>query len=104
MSFIKNYQKAKCAQIDLDDGSRVLVSYGAVDIRVFKLGFLLIPKGTIHVFGNQFMYKLTQKIGYDMSKDIIRIVCNELVKAQNLDQLKQICEEIEKDQDFINRV
>lgn len=104
MSFIKNYQKTKCAQIDLDDGNRVLVSYGTLDIRIFKLGFLLIPNGTIHIFSNQFTYNLTQKIGYDMSKDIVMIVCNELVGSHSLEELKNRCVDLESNKDFLNKI
>ncbi|MCK9573635.1 MAG: hypothetical protein M0R20_04480 [Candidatus Omnitrophica bacterium] len=44
MSSIKNYQKAKFAQVNLDDGNKILISYGADDMKVFLLGFLSIPK------------------------------------------------------------
>jgi hypothetical protein len=50
MSVIHNYKKAQFAQINLDDGNKILVSYGATDMRVFRLGFLSMPKETVHIF------------------------------------------------------
>jgi hypothetical protein len=104
MSIIQNYKSGQFSQINLDDGNKILVSYGATDIRLLKLGFLSIPKETIHIFNNQFTYDLTQKIGYDLSKEIVKILSDELVKARSISELKEICEKIEKSKSFLEKI
>lgn len=104
MGTIQNYTKAQFAQVNLDDGNKVLVSYGAVDMRVVKLGFLSMPKGTLHIFKNEFLVALNNKIGYDMSKDVVKILADELAKATSLDEVERICLELEADKSFIEKV
>jgi len=104
MSTIKTYQKEKFSQINLDDGNKILLSYGVTDIRVFRLGFLSIPKETVHIFNNEFTNKLTQKIGYDLSKDIIKILADELVKANSMKEIEEICFRLEKDKNFLEKI
>jgi hypothetical protein len=103
MSKIQNYQKAKFAQVNLDDGNKILVSYGATDMKVFKLGFLSIPKETLHTFKNEFLYALNNKIGYDMLKDVVKILADELAEASSLDEIKNICLRLEEDNDFVEK-
>ncbi len=104
MSIIQNYKSGQFSQINLDDGNKILISYGATDIKLFKLGFLSIPKETIHIFNNQFTYDLTQKIGYNLEKEIIKILSDELVKAKSIDEIKQICKKIENDKKFLKKI
>jgi len=104
MSAIINYKKAQFAQINLDDGNKILVSYGATDMRVFRLGFLSMPKETIHIFRNQFLVDLNSKIGYDLSKEVVKILADELAKAKSIEETKNICLKLEENKDFINRV
>ncbi len=104
MSTIKTYKKGEFSQLNLDDGNKILLSYGATDMRVFRLGFLSIPKGTLHIFSNEFIYKLIQKIGYDMSKDIVKILVDKLAKAGSLKEVKEICLALEEDKNFIEKV
>jgi len=104
MSKITTYRKEQFSQINLDDGNKILLSYGATDIRIFKLGFLSISKRVIHVFNSQFTYNLTQKIGYDLSKDIVKILADELVKASNLVEIKEICLKLEKEENFLEKI
>ncbi|MEK7087878.1 MAG: hypothetical protein AAB891_01200 [Patescibacteria group bacterium] len=104
MSIIHNYKKAQFAQINLDDGNKILVSYGATDMRVFRLGFLSMPKETIHIFKSQFLVNLNNKIGYDLSKEVVKILSTELVKAASLEEAKKICLELEEDQSFLDRI
>ena len=104
MSAITTYKKGEFSQINLDDGNKILLSYGATDMRVFKLGFLSIPKGTIHIFDSQFTYDLTQKIGYGLSKEIVKILADELVKANSLSEIKDVCLRLEKDKSFLEKI
>jgi len=104
MSSIKNYQKAKFAQVNLDDGNKILISYGADDMKVFLLGFLSIPKKTIHDFSVGFLDSLNRKIGYDMSKDVVKILSDEISKATSLNEVKNICLGLEKDKSFIEKI
>lgn len=104
MSTVENYQKAKCAQINFDDGSRALISYGETDIRVFKLGFLSIPTKTIHIFNSGFLYSLNNKIGYDLSKDVVKILADELAKTTSIEDVGGACLELEKNKDFIGLI
>lgn len=104
MGTIKTYKKGGFSQINLDDGNKILLSYGATDMRIFRLGFLSVPKETLHIFSNEFIYKLTQKIGYDMSKDIVKILVDKLVKAESLKEVKEICLALEEDKNFIEKV
>jgi len=104
MSTIENYQKAKCAQISLDDGNKILVSYGATDMRVFKTGFFMTAKNTVHIFDNEFLSSLNSKIGYDLSKDVVKILADELSKAKSLEELKKICLGLEENKNFIENL
>jgi len=104
MSTVTNYKREQSAQINLDDGSSVIISYGTADIKVIKLGLMSLPKGTLYTFDNSFTYKLTQKIGYNMEKDIVKILVDELAKASSLGELKKICKEITDTEEFINKV
>lgn len=104
MSKITTYKSGQFSQINLEDGNKILLSYGASDMRVFKLGFLSIPKGTIHIFNIGFLVALTQKIGYDLGKEVVKILANELVKAQSVKEVKEICLSLEKDKSFLERV
>lgn len=103
ISKISTYKKGEYSQINLNDG-KVLLSYGASDMRVFKLNFLSLPKGTIHIFDSQFLYNLTQKISYDLSKDIVKILADELVKANSLAEIKEVCLGLEKDKEFLEKI
>jgi len=104
MSTIINYKKAQFAKINLDDGNKILVSYGAADMRVFSLGFLSMPKETIHIFKNQFLVDLNSKIGYDLSKEVVKILADELAKAKSIEEAKNICLKLEENRDFIDSV
>jgi len=104
MSSIKTYKKGEFSQINLDNGDKILLSYGKTDMKLFELGFLSIPKGTLHTFSNKFLYELTQKIGYDMSKDIVKILADKIVRANSLREAKEICLTLEKDKKFIEKV
>lgn len=104
MSKVENYQKAKCAQVNLDDGNKVLVSYGATDMRVFKMGFWPTSKNTLHIFDNGFLSSLNSKIGYDMSKDVVKILADKLAEARSSEEVKRLCLEIEKDKSFIESI
>lgn len=101
MSTVENYQKSKCAQISFDDGSKALVSYGATDMRILTTN--LFPK-TIHIFDSGFLYSLNNKIGYDMSKDVVKILADKLAEARSLEELKHLCLEIEKNKSFIDGI
>ena len=104
MSTIATYQKGKFSQINLADGNKILLSYGATDMRVLQLGFLSMPKKTIHIFDGSFLVKLNSKIGYDLSKEVVKILADELVKANNMEQLKEVCTKLEKDEKFIEKI
>jgi len=104
MSIIHNYQKTKFSQINLDDGKKILLSYGTIDMRVFRLGFLSMPKETVHVFDSGFLHNLNSKIGYDMSKDVVKILSDELVKAISIENIKEICLQLEKDKSFMDKI
>ena len=103
MSTVKTYKEGRFSQINLDDGNKVLLSYGATDMRVIKIGFLSLPKETIHIFDAVFTLKLISKIGYDMSKDIVKILASELVKADSLEKVKEICIKLERDKIFLKK-
>jgi len=103
MSIIKTYKKDQFSQINLDDGEKILLSYGATDMRVFRLGFLLLPKETLHIFNTEFIYQLTQKIGYDLSKDIVKILVDEIIKANSISEVKEVCLKLEKDKSFLEK-
>lgn len=104
MSTIKTYKKGKFSQINLDDGNKVLLSYGATDMRVIRLGLLSLPKQTIHIFDGGFIVKLNSKIGYDLSKDIVEIVTEKLVKANSFEKIKEICLDLEKNKKFFEKI
>ena len=104
MSSLQNYQKGKRVQITFDDGNRALLSYGATDMRLFKLGFLSLPKGTIHTFNSGFLYNLNSKIGYDFSKDVVKILGEKLSEAKSTEEVKNFCIQLESDDNFIKQI
>ncbi|MDD5569073.1 MAG: hypothetical protein PHG23_01505 [Candidatus Pacebacteria bacterium] len=104
MSEITTYRKGEFSQINLNDGNKILLSYGVADMRIFKLGFLSMPMEVIHIFDSQFLYDLTQKISYDLSKDIVKILANELVMAGSLVEIKELCLSLEKDKTFLEKI
>lgn len=104
MSNVENYQKMKCAQVRLSDGNKVLVSYGDADMKVFQLGFLSMPKKIVHDFDIFFLSNLHSKIGYDLSKDIVKILADEIAKVETIDDVKEKCIEIESSNNFIENV
>lgn len=101
MGNIENYRKAKSAQVVLGNGEKALLSYGVTDMRVFTTS--LFPK-TIHVFDNGFLFSLNNKIGYDMEKDVVKILAEKLSMADSLEHMKKFCLELEKDTAFIDSV
>lgn len=96
MSQIKNYREHKSCQIDLDDGTKVLLSIGHDEIKLFELGFLSIPKKTICTFGIGFYSKLLQDIGYDLEREEVKELSNQLLEAKNISQLVEICMKLEE--------
>ncbi len=104
MSIVTTYQKGKFSQINLDDGNKILLSYGATDMRIFKIGFLSLPKEIMHIFDSSFLSKLNSKIGYDLSKNVVKILAEELVKAKKIEEIKGICIQLEKDEKFIEKI
>jgi hypothetical protein len=46
----RTYEPGQFSQVNLPDGTKVLVSIGSTDIRVVKLGFLNIPAGEVWTF------------------------------------------------------
>lgn len=101
MGNIENYRKSKSAQINLNNGEKAFLSYGTTDMRVFTTSFF--PK-TIHIFDNGFLYNLNSKIGYDVEKDIVKILADKLSTAESLKHLKDMCLVIEDDKDFIDNI
>lgn len=81
----------------MDDGNNILISFGQTDIKVIQLGFFKMPKKTIHTFSNEFTANLVREIGYDMSKDVVLVLAEELVRVRNLDEVKRICLQLEAD-------
>ncbi len=96
MQEIKNYRPHKSCQIDLDDGTKVLLSFGKEDIKLFELGFLGISKNTIHTFDITFYSRLLKNIGYDLEREEVKELSEDLIKANDVPQLIEICKEIEE--------
>ena len=73
-------------------------------MRVFRLSFLSMPKETVHIFKTQFLVDLNNKIGYDLSKDVVKILADELAKSSSLGETKKLCSELEENRSFIEGV
>ncbi|MBP6855119.1 MAG: hypothetical protein KBD26_02580 [Candidatus Pacebacteria bacterium] len=105
MSTVENYQKAKCAQVNLDDGNKVLISYGATDMRVLKVGgWFSVEKNVLHIFRSEFLMNLNIRIGYDISKDVVKILADELAKNQSIEELKSACLKVEESEEFLQNI
>lgn len=92
MSFIKTYQPLAFSQINLDSGEKILISRGE-DARIFKLGFLNIATGTIHVFDNLTIARLISKLG--LTSDYIKYLAEMFVKCKNTQEVKNECIQLE---------
>lgn len=96
MSKIKNYREHKSCQIDLDDGTKILLSIGHDEIKLFELGFLSIPKKTIYTFNVSFYSKLLQDIGYNLEREEVKELASQLIEAKNISELVKICKTLEE--------
>ncbi len=56
----RTYEPGQFSQVNLSDGTKLLVSIGSTDIRVIKLGLLNIPTGTVWAFDRGFPIRMSQ--------------------------------------------
>jgi len=94
MSFIKTSKEHRYSQINLDSGEKILISRGSSDTRIFRVGFLNLPKGTIHIFDVSAIANLISKIG--IQSDYIRHLANTLVECKDIKEIKDKCTQLEK--------
>jgi len=95
MGVIKTYKEGEFSQVNLDNGDKVLISCGSDDTRVFQLGFLNIPKKTIHIFSSLAGAYLVSKI--DHEGDSILWIANKFINCKDVGEVKEKCEQLEKE-------
>ena len=95
MSIIKTYKEGRFSQINLSDGNKVLISSGADDTKVFRIGFLSLPKGVVHVFSDLYIAYLINNIG--ITNDTVNYLASELAKVDTLAGVKAKCLQLELD-------
>ena len=114
MSEIKNYKPCKSFQIDLDDGTKVLLSAGSDNIKVFELGFLSIPKKTLHTFDIHVDSRSPEEIGHELRmkgsaqstaemlltgttwyEEEFKELAENLVEVKDISELVNKCKELE---------
>ena len=96
MTKITQYKPHQSCRIDLDDGTKVLLSFGYNDIKLLQLGFLSIPKETLYAFPAQSYSNLLNVLGYGTDGEEVKGLSEHLVKAQNVSQLIDICKTLEE--------
>lgn len=95
MSIRKTYKEGRFSQINLSDGNKVLISRGSDNTKVFRIGFLSLPKGMIHVFSDLYTAHLINNIG--ITNDTVNYLASELVKVDTLAGVKAKCLQLELD-------
>ena len=92
MSTYHNYVPNRFSQINLDDGSKILVSVGATDMKVFVLGFFGFPKETLHTFDSL----AVKRISLLWRGDVLQFVSSQLLILSAVGQVSGTCESIEE--------
>ena len=95
MSIRKTYREGRFSQINLSDGNRVLISRSADDTKVFRIGFLSLPKGVVHIFSDLYIAHLINSVG--IANDTVSYLASELVKVDTLAGVKAKCLQLELD-------
>lgn len=90
MSNFHNYVPNQFSQINLDDGSKILVSLGTDDLKILLLNFFDFPKKTLHTFDS-----LAVKRIYHLYNDVLEFVSSQLLLASTVEEITDKCESIE---------
>ena len=113
-AFRRTYEPGQFSQVNLPDGTKLLISVGSTDMRVAKLGFLNIPVGTVWKYDFGFPpIRTNPSTATEASKKvmdaILRIVegCQSLPEAQHRlhDEGTRFLERVEgkrDDQEFLD--
>ena len=81
------------SQINLDDGSRILISLADSEIKVFLLGFFGFPKETLHTFDSLTI----DRISLIWKGDIVEFVSSQLIIVSTIKEVAEKCKWIEED-------
>lgn len=93
MGKLQNYVPNQFGQINLEDGSRILVSLTQSEIKVFQLGFFGFPKRTLHTFDELSLNRMRTFHG-----DALEFVFSQLlIKETDVEGIADACALIEDD-------
>jgi hypothetical protein len=90
MSHINNYVPGKFSQFNLDDGSKILVSVGTNDIKVFLLGWFNMPKRILYTFDENSFNRI-----YHIYQNILEFVGSQILIASTVDEVVNNCRSID---------
>lgn len=90
MSKLHNYVPNQFSQINLDDGSKVLVSLAEDEMKIYLLGFFGSPKETLHTFDSLAVSRI-----YHLYNDVLEFVSSQLLLASSVEEITDKCESIE---------
>lgn len=90
MSKLHNYVPNQFSQINLEDGSKILVSLGTDDLRIFLLNLFDFPKETLHIFDSIAIARIGS-----IYADILEYISSQLLLASTVEEIKDKCESIE---------
>ncbi len=93
MSRIQNYVPNQFSQINLDDGSKVLISLADSEIKVFLLGFFGFPKETLYTFNSP----AVDRISLVWNGDVVEFVLSQLLTISTVEEAVEKCTWIEED-------
>lgn len=81
------------SQINLDDGSRMLVSLAGSEVKIFMLGFFGFPKETVHTFDSS----TVNKISIIWQGDVVEFFLSQLLTVNTIEEVVEKCKWIEDD-------
>ncbi len=83
------YEPGQFSQVNLQDGTKVLVSVGGTDIRVVKLGFLNIPVGNLWTFEFGFPIRVSSSTTTEQAKRAMNAVVAVVEGCLTLDEVQR---------------
>lgn len=91
MGKMQNYVPNEFGQINLEDGTKIMVSLSPSDMKIFQLGFLGYPKQTLYNFDELSINRISL-----LNNDVLQFVYSQLLSASSLKETIDICKSIDE--------
>lgn len=96
------YEPGQFSQVNLPDGKKVLVSVGATDVRVIRLGFMNLPMGTVWSYSFGFPIRTHPPKATDASISLMEAVLSFIESCQSIEEVPGELAELSHDLDSID--